>query len=138
MSTGDRMLDIFQEETADRLDSLESGLISLESCGDDCDTSIINAIFRDAHSIKAGSNLLKLEKIEELSHHLENVLEMVRTHEILPGEVIVTACLEAVDKLRVLNEDLLESNEKGIRLQVMMLKVAIQKALAAKNETKND
>lgn len=130
MSTGDRMLDIFQEETSERLDSIESGLISLENCEDSCDPSIINGIFRDAHSIKAGSNLLKLKKIEELSHKLENVLEMVRTGEIVPNELIITASLEAVDKLRVLNDDLLESNEKGIRLQTMMLKVAVQKTLA--------
>lgn len=130
MSTGDRMLDIFQEETSERLDSIESGLISLENCEDNCDPSIINGIFRDAHSIKAGSNLLKLNKIEELSHKLENVLEMVRTGEIVPNELIITASLEAVDKLRVLNDDLLESNEKGIRLQTMMLKVAVQKTLA--------
>ncbi len=130
MSTGDRMLDIFQEETSERLDSIESGLISLENCEDNCDPSIVNGIFRDAHSIKAGSNLLKLNKIEELSHKLENVLEMVRTGEIVPNELIITASLEAVDKLRVLNDDLLESNEKGIRLQTMMLKVAVQKTLA--------
>ncbi|WP_027177479.1 Hpt domain-containing protein [Maridesulfovibrio bastinii] len=131
MSTGDRMLDIFQEETGDRLDSLESGLISLENSDDEYDSGIINSIFRDAHSIKAGSNLLKLSKIEELAHQLENVLEMVRTNEIEPIEVVITACLEAVDKLRDLNDDLLESNEKGIRLHVMMLKVAAKKALEA-------
>lgn len=134
MSTGDRMLDIFQDETGERLDSLEAGLISLEGSSDGDDHTLINSIFRDAHSIKAGSNLLKLEKIEELAHNLENLLEMVRTEQIDPVEVVITACLEAVDKLRELNDDILESNEKAIRLHVMMLKVASQKALALREQ----
>jgi two-component system chemotaxis sensor kinase CheA len=126
---GDQVLEIFLEETAERLDAIESGLLHLESCGGDCDPEIINSIFRDAHSVKAGSNLLKLKTIEDLAHKVENVLEMIRKKQVAPSEIIVTACLESVDKLRELIENIERSDAISTRLHTHMLEVAVQKTL---------
>ena len=126
---GDEVLEVFLEETADRLDSIETGLLKLESCGSDCDPAIINSVFRDAHSVKAGSNLLKLSRVEDLSHKLENVLEMIRKEQLNPSEMIITASLESVDKLRELIENIEASESISIRLQTSMLEIAVQKAL---------
>ncbi|WP_291328358.1 Hpt domain-containing protein [Desulfovibrio sp. UCD-KL4C] len=134
MSTGDRLLDIFQEETLERLDSLESGLLILEKNTENSSHELINSIFRDAHSVKAGSNLLKLQNIEELSHTLENVLELIRSTDLVPTELMITACLEAVDRLRGLVEDILGSDSKSIRLQKMMLEVSLKRALNGDSE----
>ncbi len=126
---GDEVLEIFIEETADRLDSIESGLLSLENCGENCEDDTINSIFRDAHSVKAGSNLLKLTNIEELSHKLENVLEMMRRDQLPPAEIIITSCLEAVDKLRELLENIENSDDISIRLHKYMLQIAVTQTL---------
>ncbi|SDL46681.1 two-component system, chemotaxis family, sensor kinase CheA [Maridesulfovibrio ferrireducens] len=134
MSTGDRLLDIFQEETLERLDSLESGLLTLEKNTENGSHELINSIFRDAHSVKAGSNLLKLRNIEELSHTLENMLELIRSTDLVPTELMITASLEAVDKLRGLAENIMESDSKSIRLQKMMLEVSLKRALAEEPE----
>ncbi|TDT89775.1 Hpt domain-containing protein [Pseudodesulfovibrio indicus] len=126
---GDEVLEIFLEETAERLDSIESGLLRLETCGLDCSQETINSIFRDAHSVKAGSNLLKLTNVEDLAHKLENVLEMIRKQKISPSEIIVTACLESVDKLRELIENVERSETISTRLHKHMLEAAVQKTL---------
>ena len=126
---GDEVLEVFIEETTDRLDAIESGLLHLENCGEDCDPEIINSIFRDAHSVKAGSNLLKLATIEDLAHKLENVFEMLRKKQITPSEIIITACLESVDKLRELIENIERSDDISTRLHTHMLEVAVQKTL---------
>jgi two-component system chemotaxis sensor kinase CheA len=126
---GDQVLEIFLEETAERLDSIESGLLHLENCGEECGEEDINSIFRDAHSVKAGSNLLKLTTVEDLAHKLENVLEMIRKKQIPPSELIVTACLESVDKLRELIENVERSETISTRLHKHMLEVAVQKTL---------
>ncbi|MBI9110832.1 Hpt domain-containing protein [Maridesulfovibrio ferrireducens] len=138
MSTGDRLLDIFQEETLERLDSLESGLLTLEKNTENGSHELINSIFRDAHSVKAGSNLLKLRNIEELSHTLENMLELIRSTDLVPTELMITASLEAVDKLRGLAENIMESDSKSIRLQKMMLEVSLKRALAEESEESED
>ena len=128
----DEVVEVFLEETIDRLDSIESGLLHLETCGLDCGPETINSIFRDAHSVKAGSNLLKLTNIEDLSHKLENVFEMIRREQIQPSELIITACLESVDKLRELIENIERSETISTRLHTHMLEVAVQKTLQGK------
>lgn len=129
----DDVLEVFLEETAERLNAIETGLLKLEGCGDACDPDIINSIFRDAHSVKAGSNLLELEQVEKLSHKLENVLEMIRKDKLKPDEMIITASLESVDKLRELVENIEASETINIRLQTSMLEIAVKRALEKNN-----
>jgi len=124
---GDQVLEVFLEETAERLDAVESGLLRLESGSDD-GGSVINSIFRDAHSVKAGANLLKLTNIETLAHKLENVLEMIRQGELGVNETLITACLESVDKLREMVDNIELSDSISIRLHTAMLEMAVKKA----------
>lgn len=126
---GDEVLEVFLEETTERLDSIETGLIKLESCKD-CGPDLINSIFRDAHSVKAGANLLELRRLEDLSHKLENVLEMIRKDQLEPSEMIITASLESVDKLRELVDNVEASETISIRLHTAMLEMAVEKTLA--------
>ncbi|WP_243546872.1 Hpt domain-containing protein [Pseudodesulfovibrio tunisiensis] len=122
----DHVLEIFIEETEERLNNIEAGLLELEKCGDHCDPDLVNSVFRDAHSVKAGCNLLKLHTIEDLAHKLENVLELIRRDKLAPTELVITASLEAVDKLRELVEDVENSDGVSIRLHTAMLDNAIQ------------
>lgn len=125
---GDQVLEVFLEETVERLDSVESGLLQLENLNE-IPPSLINSIFRDAHSVKAGANLLKLTTIEELAHKLENVFEMVRQDQLPVSETVVTACLEALDKLRELVDNIENSESISIRLHTAMLEMAVKKTL---------
>jgi two-component system chemotaxis sensor kinase CheA len=125
---GDEVLEVYLEETIERLDSIESGLLQLEKMPTP-DPGLVNSIFRDAHSVKAGANLLKLKTIEELAHKLENVLEMIRKDRIGVNEMIITASLEAVDKLRELVDNIDESENISIRLHTAMLEMSVKKSL---------
>lgn len=124
----DPVLETYIEETSERLDSIESSLLKLEGTTT-CDPNLVNSIFRDAHSAKAGANLLKLRNIEELAHKLENVFEMIRQCKLDPSEMVTTACLEAVDKLRELLENIENSENISIRLHTAMLEMAVKKTL---------
>jgi two-component system chemotaxis sensor kinase CheA len=126
--SADQVLEVYLEETAERLDSIESGLLHLEKTAEP-DPGLINSIFRDAHSVKAGANLLKLHTIEELAHKLENVLEQIRKERIPVTEMIITASLEAVDKLRELAQDVDRSETVSIRLHTAMLEMSVKKSL---------
>jgi two-component system chemotaxis sensor kinase CheA len=128
------VLEVFLEETSERLNSIETGLLKLEDNNDkNSQTDVINSIFRDAHSVKAGSNLLELKQIEKLSHKLENVLEMIRKNELKPNEMIITASLESIDKLRELIENIENSETISIRLHTSMLDIAVKKTLEKTN-----
>jgi len=129
---GDEVLEVYLEETVERLDSIESGLLTLENIKT-CEPSLVNSVFRDAHSVKAGANLLKLKTIEELAHKLENVLEMIRRCELEASEMVITASLESVDKLRELVENINESENISIRLHTAMLEMAVKRTLEDAN-----
>lgn len=45
---------------------------------DPADTSTIDEIFRVAHSLKGVSSTMGYDKMAELTHHLEHLLDLVR------------------------------------------------------------
>ncbi len=68
------ILAAFAEESAVRISSLEQGLLALERDPARASADLLNSVFRDAHSVKAGANLLGLRQVEIAAHRLENVL----------------------------------------------------------------
>ncbi len=67
----------FIEEARDHLTRLEAGLAALESRPDDGEA--INALFRSAHTIKGSARMLKLSGISTNAHHMEDLLEALRS-----------------------------------------------------------
>lgn len=114
MQGNDEVRSLFVEESRERLAAIERGLLDLEKRGADADQAMIHGIFREAHSVKAGANLLGLKSIESLAHKLENVLEMIRRGELIPTARIVSILLEGLDALQDLLEDLDASESRDI------------------------
>ncbi|MDH5673745.1 MAG: chemotaxis protein CheA [Myxococcales bacterium] len=92
------LLGIFFEESAEGVDILERGLLSLAD--GDHDENLINDIFRAAHSIKGGAATFQLEVITRLTHAMETLLDQVRSGERSTSSELVEALLEGVDCLR--------------------------------------
>ena len=61
---------------------------------------LLNAVFRDAHSMKAGANLLGLKQVERAAHALENVLDQLRSGRLAATSAVCQALLDGVDLLR--------------------------------------
>lgn len=74
------MISIFCEECRESLIQVGNQLIELENSNDP--VPIIHEIFRLIHTVKGGARLLKVQKIEYLSHHLETLLDRLRKKEI--------------------------------------------------------
>jgi Chemotaxis protein histidine kinase and related kinases len=94
------VLAAFAEESAQRLADLERGLLELERAPAAPGSDLLNAVFRDAHSVKAGANLLGLTQVEKAAHRLENVLDLLRAGRLAAGEEVCQALLDGVDLLR--------------------------------------
>ncbi|MBU1039617.1 MAG: Hpt domain-containing protein [Proteobacteria bacterium] len=100
LETDPEVLAAFAEESAERVSALEAGLLELERASKNPQQELLNAVFRDAHSIKAGANLLRLKSIETTSHRLENVLDSLRKGQLAPRADVTQALLDGVDLLR--------------------------------------
>ncbi|MDO8294579.1 MAG: chemotaxis protein CheA [Gallionella sp.] len=98
---------VFFEESAEHLASMESLLLALDIDAPDPDQ--LNAIFRAAHSIKGGSGTFGFNDMTEVTHILETLLDGIRKNEITITADMVDAFLQAGDVLR----GLLEAHQNG-------------------------
>jgi two-component system, chemotaxis family, sensor kinase CheA len=101
-------------ECREHLTTIEADLLSMEQSGAAIDEQLVNRVFRAAHSIKGGAGFFDLHKIKELGHRTENVLDMVRSGQMIPNSEIVSILLLAFDKLRTLIQDYADSNNADI------------------------
>lgn len=120
MSTEDHeVLEIFRQESTEHLSDVENDILEIERGG--ADPEIIGHLFRAVHTVKGGAGFLKLEKINDLSHHLENVVDKIRNKKLAPSEVISEALLKGIDKLQYLLDNIEISNNEDISEELQLL-----------------
>ncbi|MDR2187848.1 MAG: chemotaxis protein CheA [Azonexus sp.] len=98
----DEITSVFVQESREQLAEMEAGLLRLEQNPDDRDN--INAIFRAAHTIKGGSGVVECHFIEAFTHHVENLLDKLRTGDLAVSGEIATLLLECCDQMLSLLE----------------------------------
>src|SRR5690606_7108291 len=73
-------LSMFIDESNDHLQALNDNLMRLESSPEDI--SIVQDIFRSAHTLKGMSATMGFEDLASLTHEMENVLDLVRNDKL--------------------------------------------------------
>ncbi len=89
---------VFFEECAEMLDSMESALLNLDLAASN--TEAINTIFRGAHSIKGGAATFAFNDIAGFTHVMETLLDRVREGTKKIAREDVDLLLQSVDCLR--------------------------------------
>jgi len=107
----DKLSDEFVSEIRELLDSAEPDFLAMEKSGDNVSPDLINRAFRAIHSIKGTAGLGGFESLRNLSHGLESVLVKIRDGEMMPDAEKSDAMLAAMDKLRVMADDIYASND---------------------------
>ncbi len=107
----DETLQMYIEESQDHLSDIESDLLTIEEAGENIDLELVNNVFRSAHSIKGGAGFFGLTAIKDLAHHLENVLDLVRTKNLIPDSNRISVLLKGFDKLEMLLNNIEKSND---------------------------
>ncbi|MDX6410932.1 MAG: two-component system, chemotaxis family, sensor kinase CheA [Gaiellaceae bacterium] len=97
MSEDTDFLEIFREEANERLDTMVDSLLALEAGSVGADA--IDALFRDAHTIKGGAGMLGLDDVRTIADAVEDVLSVVRDAGVFPLE-LTGPLLHATDVLR--------------------------------------
>jgi two-component system chemotaxis sensor kinase CheA len=114
MFEDDETLQMYIEESLDHLGDIESDLLTIEEAGEDIDLDLVNNVFRAAHSVKGGAGFMGLTTIKDLSHHLENVLGLIRTNELIPDSTRISVLLKGFDKLETLLKNIETSNDVDV------------------------
>ena len=116
-----RILGYFLEEAREHLNTIEQGLLNLQSTLED--SEMINEVFRAAHSIKGGAAMLGLSSIQQTSHRLEDCFKILKEHPIQVDQRLESLLLNVCDTLKALIDSL--GNPFGLsaeKAQALMLK----------------
>lgn len=90
-------MEMFLDESHEHLQSLNEGLLSLEENAED--VSVVNEIFRNAHTLKGMSATMGYNKIAELTHEMEDVLDLIRKEQLKLDEDIIDTLFKCLDSL---------------------------------------
>lgn len=105
MGDDDEIIELFLEESLEHLDGVEEDLLVIEKAGADIDEALVNKVFRAMHTIKGGSSFFGFDKIKDLTHVAENILDRVRKFEMVPTADVVQVLLMTVDSLNTMLND---------------------------------
>ncbi len=110
----DELLGVFVSEAREHLATIEADLLTIEESGANVDKELVNKVFRAAHSIKGASSFFGLQKVKDLAHKLETVLDMLRSGKMVPNAEITNVLLAAFDQLREMINHYAESEDADI------------------------
>ncbi|MFP4241589.1 MAG: chemotaxis protein CheW [Chitinispirillaceae bacterium] len=108
-------------ESREHLRSIEPDLLELEQVGDGVDSELINRVFRAVHSIKGGFGFFGLKSVTDLSHCMENIMDRIRDRKLSVSPEETDALLLGIDKLRVLLDDIENSDSISIEEELSKL-----------------
>ncbi len=96
--------DLFKEESGDHLQQLNDSLLGLEQ--NPKELEYINTMFRSAHTLKGMSATMGFSAIAELTHEMENLMDMVRKEHIEVSNNLIDILFQCLDTLEALVENI--------------------------------
>ncbi len=93
-------LEVFIEESKENLQSCNEQLLELEKNPENL--SIVNEIFRAAHTLKGMSATMGYEDLANLTHKMENVLDGIRNEKIYVSPEVLDVVFKSVDDLEAM------------------------------------
>ena len=99
-----RIMGYFIEEAKDHLNTIEQGLLSLQSTM--ADTEMVNEVFRAAHSVKGGAAMLGINSIQKTAHRLEDCFKVLKESQVRVDHQLESLFLRVFDTLEALVEQL--------------------------------
>ncbi|MFQ3856975.1 chemotaxis protein CheW [Leptospira kirschneri] len=90
--------ELFLEESEDQIEELNANLLKLEA--DHKNLSIINDIFRAAHSLKSSAAFVGLYNLSDLAHKMENLLQLIRDGKLDVNLPLVNLLFQCFDLIK--------------------------------------
>ncbi|MGG5252929.1 chemotaxis protein CheW [Neobacillus sp. SM06] len=100
-------LEVFIEESKEHIQACNEHLLELEK--NPKDLSIVNEIFRSAHTLKGMSATMGYEDLANLTHQMENILDAIRQSKLSVSAELIDIVFLAIDHL----EEMVQSISEG-------------------------
>ena len=103
---------VFMEEAEEHIQLLDEDLVKLENEGDN--QELLQEIFRSAHTLKGSSAMLGHERMAEVTHAMESLLDKLRNRKIAVSSRVIDALLFGLDALKVLKDEVRTGQESDL------------------------
>ena len=103
----DPLLEQFLSEARENLAFIDQ---NIEEVGGD-DPELLNSVFRAAHTLKGGSGIVGFEAVKNITHHAEDLLDMLRAGKLEFVDGMKDALFDAFDEVMNLVEAAEESGD---------------------------
>ncbi|MBL0714136.1 MAG: chemotaxis protein CheA [Desulfosarcina sp.] len=115
------LMNDFLVETVEHLEEMERSLLHLEKDPGHRDT--LDDIFRSVHTIKGAAEYLGMERMADLSHRLENLLDQLRREEKPADRDTIDLLMAARDRIGLLTEDLEQSHSEQTSIDDLLERI---------------
>ena len=97
-------LNLFLQEADEQLQLLDEDIVRLEK--ESGNAELMQEIFRAAHTLKGSSAMVGHQRLSDLAHAMENVLDSVRKEMLAVSSGVVDALLHGLDVMRLLRQEM--------------------------------
>jgi len=110
------LLESFLQEARENLSFIDQNIENLGSG----DNELVNAVFRAAHTLKGGSGIVGFTSVKDITHHAEDLLDMIRDGDVAPTDEVIESLYNAFDEVMNLieaaedTEDIVEADEEVV------------------------
>ncbi len=105
-------LKVFLEEADEQIELLDENIVRLEKEGENPD--LLQEIFRAAHTLKGSSAMVGHQRMAELTHAMESLLDRLRSGKLSASTEIIDTLLYSLDALKILKEEIASSEDSGL------------------------
>lgn len=100
----EKYINLFIDESKENLLALNDYLLELEK--GEGDLRLLSDIFRVAHTLKGMSSTMGFNQIAELTHEMENLLDLLRNAQIIISAEIIDILFSCLDSLEAMLENI--------------------------------
>ncbi|MDD4145544.1 MAG: chemotaxis protein CheA [Clostridia bacterium] len=118
-----KYLDLFLEEAMEHLQTLNTGLLNLESNPNQL--NLLNEIFRSAHTLKGMSATMGYDSITQLTHKMESLLGKIQERKLLLNQEIINTLFQCVDLLENMLTKIREGETPNVDLKGLLDKLTV-------------
>ena len=103
--------DVFLGEAQDIVLRIEGGLVDMDKTPDD---KKLQGVFRDFHTLKGNAATMGLDKLAQIAHAVEDLLDACVQSKRAPTPAVLQCVLEALDPIRILLDEFRDGKDRAL------------------------
>ena len=121
----DELTEVFVEESLEIVENLNKDVLELEKCVGNAEVNrdLVNNIFRYVHTLKGNSGLAGADKLRDLAHKLESLLDRLRKEKMALTPVMVDVLFAGIDRIGAILQEVISNSDHGVVIDDLIIKL---------------